>query len=167
MQGTKGESGHKLDTAWLGPAKILFKMSNSRYKVQLRPGHTQEVHQDQIKPQVAGSITGQSYDLSNHRGGIVPLGIEPHEWNVKDILEHRRNRAGQQEFLNHWQGYDLREASWVPTTNYIQRYSWPWVKYCQQKGLYPEITKSSGQYLRRRSNDPRPCAWARGARITT
>ena len=137
----KGITGPKLDTVWLGPGKVLERLGNATYRVQLKPNHAQEVHLDQMKPHVADTITGRSYELYTHKRGIAPLGVEPDEWLVQDILGHRRGKNGQWEFLTHWEGYDRSEATWEPTGNFILRFSAPWVRYCHIKGLYPEMTK--------------------------
>ena len=140
VQRPRGVTGHKLDTAWLGPAKVLGRVGNSTYRVQLKPGRAQEVHLDQLKPHVADSITGQSYELYTHQGGMAPPGAEPEEWEVKDILRHRKGRDGQWEFLTHWEGCDPSEATWEPSGHFILRFSQPWVEYCHRRGLYPEMT---------------------------
>ena len=122
----RGATGHKLNMAWLGPAKVLARIGNSTYRVQIKPGRTQEVHLDQIKPHVADSITGRSYDLYHHQGGQEVLGVEPTEWEVKEVLRHRKGRGGQWESLTHWEGYDVKEATWEPVGHFIHRYSHPW-----------------------------------------
>ena len=82
VQRPKGVTGYKLETAWLGPAKVLGRVWNSTFQVQLKPGRAQEVNMDQLKAHVADSITGRSYELYTHQGGTATHDAEPGEWEV-------------------------------------------------------------------------------------
>ena len=64
-----GVTGHKLNTAWLGPAKVVQQLSRCTYEVQTKPDHTTEVHLDQLKRHVPDDITGRSYKLYHHQSG--------------------------------------------------------------------------------------------------
>ena len=107
----------------------------------MRLGRTREVHRDQMKSHVADSISGETYPLGTHTGGMQALGVEPTEYTVQEIRRHRRGMQGEWEFLTLWEGYDPKDATWEPLSSFIHRYAAPWVEYCRQKGLYPETTR--------------------------
>ena len=44
---------------------------------------------------------------------------EHKEYLVERILDHRFTREARPEFLVHWKGYPLEEASWVPLVNVL------------------------------------------------
>ena len=135
-----GVTGHKLNTSWIGPAKVLQRVGRSTYKVQVKPNHALEVHLDQLKRHIPDGITGRTYKLFHHQMTQPPEEAAIDEWNVEAILEHRRGRNGKWEFLTLWEGWGPEEATWEPMGHFIHGYNFPWVAYCKGKGLFREIT---------------------------
>ena len=52
----------KLDTWWMGPAKVLARLGESSYNVQVKPNMAVEVHASHLKPYVGDDCTGQSVE---------------------------------------------------------------------------------------------------------
>ena len=134
-----GVTGHKLNTSWIGPGKVIQRIGKDTYKVQIKPSRIMEVHRDQLKRHIPDVITGKTSKLFHHQLTQPPEEAGMDEWNVEAILAHRR-RNGKWEFLTHWEGWGPEEASWEPVNHFFHRYSYPWVAYCKGKGLFREIS---------------------------
>ena len=134
----------KLDTWWMGPAKILDRLSKSSYNVQLKPTMAVEVHDSHLKPFVEDECTGKSVELYHHLPTYQPVEVVPGEWNVDTILRHRRGPDGKLQFLTRWEGAEPGEETWEPMDSFILRYCYEVVQYCKEKGLKLDLT----QYLK-------------------
>ena len=55
----KSTYASKLDTWWIGPAKILRRVGDQSYEVQLKPNVTQDVHINHLKPFVEDRVQGK------------------------------------------------------------------------------------------------------------
>ena len=63
----KGVGGNKISTWWLGPYKVVERVGQSSFKVQIRPGIFQDVHLDQIKPYELDEALGIGRPLTYRR----------------------------------------------------------------------------------------------------
>ena len=131
----KGDSAAKLDTWWIGPCEVKRRVGNLSYQVEVKPGITQDVHAEQLKPYINDVINGNALHLFHHMTGHQETGTGPDEWNVKEILRHRTKPNGAVEFLTQWEGTEGGEETWEPPSNFITRYCGEFVDYLKKHKL--------------------------------
>ena len=81
-------------------------------------------------------------ELFYHRRTVVDWETTPEEWIVDKILKHKRDEDGKYTFLTHWHGTDEHDATWEPVNSFIHRYNSELVKYCKEKDLRLDLTKT-------------------------
>ena len=94
---------------------------------------------DQLKLYVEDTLSGNKIELYHHTRGYKALETEPDEWEVEEILGHRRGAGGRWEFLTKWEGTPPGEETWEPLGSFVQKYCYPWVKYARKDGVMPEL----------------------------
>ena len=130
-----GEVGTNLQSWWLGPCKVISRVSNSNYQILVKPGIFQEVHLDQLKPYIRDIISGKPTALFEFRGGYKPVGVPTGEGWIENILQHRKNVQGIWEFLVHWRGNPPSEDSWEPSNALSGCNSLIYKEYCTAFGI--------------------------------
>lgn len=107
------ERRRKLSSKYAGPFEIVKVISPVAYQLQLPVGTNVHnvFHASLLRPYHADT-TGTRQPVAP-----APLLVEGEvEYIVDKILDHRRRRK-KTEWLVHWKGYPLSEASWEPTPN--------------------------------------------------
>ena len=134
---TKDQQGDKLDSKWLGPAKVLDRLGEDSYNVQLKPNMAFEVHTAHLKPFTPDQPdrTTLEEDLYHFLPTHRVLEATPGEWNVESIVRHRKGKDGQIEFLTRWEGHEPHDDSWEPVSTFFPRYCFEIVQYCRAKRL--------------------------------
>ena len=129
-------SGNKLESWWLGPAKVIQRVGEGSYKVLLKPGVIYDVHRDWLKPYVEDKILGTGVPLFYHQGNSKGTGLSenPEDDPIQFIKKHRV-RNGKLEFQTRWKGTSSHEDTWEPASSFIKSFSQPWVKYVTENGL--------------------------------
>lgn len=109
----RGVKTKKFIPRFLGPYKIIRKLSNVVYKLQLP--RTLRIH-----PTFHISRLRRYYESpeefgtrGNARPGPTVPG-EENEWDVDTILDARKQRGKHQQYLVKWVGYPVEEATWEP-----------------------------------------------------
>lgn len=102
----------KLAERRLGPFKIIQKIGNSSYKLQL-PSSWKSIHstfnESLLTPYVEASFKSQKKPKP-----LPPDLIEGEkEYEIENIHDSRKKGRGIQ-FLIHWKGYPSEEDSWEP-----------------------------------------------------
>ena len=131
----------KLDSFWMGPAKILARLGESSYNVQVKPTQAVEEHASHLKPYVGDDCTGQPTQLYHFLPSYQPVEVVPGEWNVDVILRHRKGPDGKLEFLTRWENAGPGEETWEPVDSFILRYCYEIVQYCKDKGLKLDLVQ--------------------------
>ena len=85
----------KLDTWWVGPAKVEQRIGDLSYRVRVKPDLVHDVHRDQLKPYVEDVLERSHVDLFHHMAGYKAVETQPDEWTVDTILRHRRRKDGE------------------------------------------------------------------------
>ena len=67
--------------------------------------------------------------------GLMSGRREDDEWEVEEVVKHRRTRDGRLEFLVKWQGVDAAENTWEPPSSFLPQYCKPWATYCRAQKL--------------------------------
>ena len=101
-----------------------------------------DAHRSFLKPHVLDDFSSDPIPMFFHRRTILDADArEEDEYEVEKILRHRIKRDGSMEFLTHWKGFPVEEATWEPPQHFIHRYSAHFVEYCQNKNLDPQILR--------------------------
>ena len=120
-------AGVKLDTYWVGPARVMERISSHGYKVQVRPGVLRDVHVDQLKPCVVDLEIGEATPLYYYR-------TSEKEREVEEIKGHRW-RNGRQEFLTKWSGEASGVETWEPADTFIPEVNDVFLRYAEARRL--------------------------------
>ena len=135
-------TGGPVDSRWLGPALVLQRVGLSSYKIRTKEGQILDAHASFMKPHLKDEFSSEPIPMYFHRRTIKDEEArESDEYEVEKILKHRVKRDGSMEFLTHWKGYPVEEATWEPPQHFIHRYSAHFVEYCQTKNLDPQILR--------------------------
>ena len=108
------QPSRKLRPRWFGPYRVQAKISSNAYRLELPRT---------IRCHPVFNITA----LRRYEENAIPGREQPPppsftdldgntRFMVEEILDHRERR-GQREYLVHWQGYPVDEATWEPATN--------------------------------------------------
>ena len=115
----QSQGGNKMDSWWLGPAKVMSRVGEGIYKVLLKPGMVYDVHRDWIKPYIEDTIMGTGVPLFYHQGTTKSTGLVDQQDPVQEIKKHRtRNR--KLEFYTRWRGTSAHEDTWEPGSTFVQ-----------------------------------------------
>ena len=100
----------KLDWKKLGPYRIIAKVSNVNYKLELPKGSRLHpvFHVSLLEPAHTSATVETETEIQPE--------FEPDVYEVEKILD-KRSVNGQTEYLVKWKDYDEAESSWEPTKN--------------------------------------------------
>ena len=127
----------KLQGRWRGPMKVVQRRGESNYQVVDSQGRFHDAHMDQLCPFVR--------DEWDDVGGFTIFEMEekPH---VGEIMGHRVNEKGEDEFLVQWVDQDPSEAVWMGRLDMVQEgMDIPSLEWCQSRGWYPVNVEPSGE----------------------
>jgi hypothetical protein len=108
------QPNNKLDFKWFGPFKILQKVLDSAYQLDLPDGWAihDVFHVLCLVPACEDTILGQRQEPP------APVEMESgEEVEIERILKERRTWGGVSEFLVRWKGYDDSENEWLKEYN--------------------------------------------------
>ena len=128
-------SGNKLESWWLGPAKVLKRVGQSSYQVMHKPGEIWDVHIDFLKPYVQDTLLGTGVPLYFHKGTTKSSGLGDTDSDPVKFIRKHKIKDGKIEFLTRWQGADATEDTWEPAHAFVQKCSQKWLKYLIDNGL--------------------------------
>ena len=63
------------------------------------------------------------------------MDTQPDDWDVEEILNHRRKKDGTWEFLTQWEGTTSSEATWEPAKKFVINYCRKFVDYLKSHRL--------------------------------
>ena len=134
----KGVGGNKILTWWVGPYKLVERVGESSFHLQIRPGIFQDVHLDQVKPYTVDEEWGIGRPL-------LPLvyrqNQEDHIPNrkVEKILARRLNDRGESEFLTHWEGTPDSDDTWETALTFLSACDPRWLEFCWNNNVGVEV----------------------------
>ena len=131
----------KLDTWWMGPAKVLERLGDQSYRVQIKANMTLEVHASHMKPYLEDLFADPPVELYHFQSTHTPQEVQVGDWTVDTILRHRKNKRGEYEFLTRWEHAEPNSETWEPASNFILHYNYELVQYCQKKGIQLDLAK--------------------------
>ena len=124
----------KVSTMWLGPCKVLQRLSAHTYTIQVSESTVRDVHASQLKKYFAPCV-GQSWPMFYTREHVDDTHALEGDWDVEKIIRHRRRKDDTWEFLTKWENCDDSESTWEPPSSFLQRFCLPWAKYCRQQKI--------------------------------
>jgi hypothetical protein len=127
----RGRTGEKLETYWIGPARVVERRGEHSYVVELEPGRMQEAHRSQLKEHVEDVFSDKPLRLFHFRQAIQDSVMAANEWEVEGIEGHRQGEDGFPEFCVKWAGYE--ERTWEPLKNFFHRFNRLVLAYCDKK----------------------------------
>ncbi len=134
-------SGDKLDSRWVGPARVVARRSKRGYTIEVKPGHTIESPIAFLKPYNADQYSGEATGLHYHRRTPTAPQGEMHPQLIEKISGHRLTPAGNWEFRTNWLGDP--EKKWEPMSSFFEGNSQELLNYCQEKKLPVEFVKGT------------------------
>ena len=111
---TKSDAGKKFKPRFIGPFKILEKLSSLNYKLEL-PSHLSKLHPVfHVSLLKQYQVPNEKIQSSYERPPPVFIDEEAQQfYEVEKILGHRTYRAKKQ-YLVQWKGYPLHDSTWEP-----------------------------------------------------
>ena len=119
---------------WVGPCKVLQRLSAHTYHIQVGENSVRDVHVAQLKKYFA-SCVGPSWPLFYTRESHDNTHALEGDWDVEKIVRHRKRRDGTFEFLTKWENCDDSENTWEPPSSFLQRFCLPWAEYCRERHI--------------------------------
>jgi len=128
-----------LQSKWIGPCRILRRVGEGSYIIEVKPGIEHHAHDDQLKKYILDVYAGTSKQFHYYRGSSRDIDWQTDEYEAEKILAHKKRRDGTWVFKVKWKGCDPIENSWEPLNHFFHRYSNVLVKYAKEKGLTSEL----------------------------
>ena len=75
-------SGHKLDSRWLGPALIIGREGEHSYIIQVKPEVQMKAHQNLLKKYVNEKVFGQALPLFYPKRTVIDPEAQSNGWAV-------------------------------------------------------------------------------------
>ena len=129
----------QLNSKWLGPCKVLERVGQGSYVIEIKPGVSHPAHDDQLVPHITDTYAGKPLPLNYYQKNDTDENWQTDEWEVEKIMNHRCKPDGTYEFLTQWKGYDSSDSTWEPLGHFFHRYSEDLVKYVEMKTLKKKI----------------------------
>ena len=131
----RGKPGEKLETYWIGPCRVAERRSDHSYVIDIDAGTQQEAHRSQLKPYLEDVWSGRPLKMFRFRRAVQQddEDVQPDQWLVKKVEQHRRGADGYPEFKVQWEGSE--ERTWEPLHHFFHHYSQPLLDYCVAKGV--------------------------------
>ena len=134
-------SGGKMDTRWIGPARVVAREGQESYLIELLEGVIKKAPRRFLKAFVEDKFNGEPIPMFYHRRTVTDPHVHPDEYIVDKIIGDRVRPDGSREYLTKWMGESEEDATWEPINAFVSRYNSDWVAYCARKKILPEIYK--------------------------
>jgi hypothetical protein len=129
--------GQKLESYWLGPARVTARRGEHSYELELEEGRRQEAHRCQLKAYRDDTRLWGPPKMFVYRQARPQEDVDIEEWTVEEIRRHRRRDDGDWEFEVKWKGHPT--LTWEPLKNFFHRYSHQMIEYAKSKKLKVDL----------------------------
>ena len=125
----------KLLPLWEGPFAVTARLGENRWRIRVDVSREIEVSGDRLKREIPSPkdrvkpVFWTSKFLSDRV-------IEGGKYELKRILEARRDEKGEWEFLCEWRGFDSSHNNWEPAHSFVHGYSKGFIDFLKK---HPEI----------------------------
>ena len=121
--------GSKIHLKRIGPCKILQRLGEHTWRVQVSPSRHRDVHASHLLPHQP-PLQGPSWTLFHHLDHKEDEEVAGGMWNVERIVRHRKLPSGELQFLVRWEGFGPSNDTWETASQFLPQYSEPWAHYC-------------------------------------
>ena len=135
-EGTAGP----LDTRWVGPVKIVSRVGEHSYTIEVKPGLIIGAVRSFLKPFMEDVWNGDPIPLHFHRRTILDDEALPDEFIVDKIVDHKMLANGRIKFKTLWVGH--KDATWEPANSFVQRYAYDMIKYCKEHKVWFDLLET-------------------------
>lgn len=101
----------KLDYQWIGPYKVIRKIKDSAYALELPA--TMKIH-NVFHPSKLKKKTTLNAPPRNYVPPDMPVVIEGQEFHEVEAILDSRRRGRSVQYLVHWKGYGINDRTWEP-----------------------------------------------------
>ena len=112
----------KLLPLWEGPLEVTRRLGDNRWRIRVDVHREIEVSGDRLKKEVP-SPKGRTKPLFWTSKFLADRAIEGRKYDLKRIIEARRNDKGEWEFYCEWKGFDASHNNWEPASSFVHGYS--------------------------------------------
>ena len=124
----------KVDALWKGPALVVARKGEHSYIVEIQQGKTQEAHRSQLQPHIHDGYNGKPMPMWYTSGKAHEIEATPDEYDVEEVMGHRKDAKGKLQFLVRWKDWDPTDQWLQPVANFFPQYNALVVEYCRKKG---------------------------------
>jgi hypothetical protein len=116
----KGSTSNKLMYKYIGPYRIIRRISDVTYEIQLpKSSKLHPVFYVNRLRRFYPRLTQFADDDANDIDPPPLIIDDDYEWEVDQILTHRTGRNGQQQYLVKWSGYSSIHNTWESIDNLV------------------------------------------------
>jgi len=124
----------------MGPGKVVQRVGEHSYIVQVKKGGTTEAHRSQLRRHIPDTLVSEPTPLYYYSGRAPELSVAPDQWLVDKVMEHRTRPDGTEEFLVKWEGVGDEDSTWEPLLNLLTPNE-PLMTYCMEQGVVLNVNE--------------------------
>ena len=113
---TPPDSGDKLSSRWLGPAKVVAREGEGSYQIEVKPGYFMASPRGFLKAYTPDKFSDSPIELFHHRRTPVDPEGAPDEFILKEVLGHKE-KDGKMFFKVKWEGWE--DPTLEPASNFF------------------------------------------------
>ena len=125
----------KLLPLWEGPFAVTARLGENRWRIRVDVSREIDVSGDRLKREIPSpkDRVKPLFWTAKHLSDRV---IEGGKYELKRIVEARRDAKGEWEFLCEWRGFDSSHNNWEPAQSFVHGYTKGFIDFLKK---HPEI----------------------------
>ena len=120
---------------WEGPFAVTARLGENRWRIRVDVSREIDVSGDRLKREIPSpkDRVKPLFWTAKHLSDRV---IEGGKYELKRIVEARRDAKGEWEFLCEWRGFDSSHNNWEPAQSFVHGYTKGFIDFLKK---HPEI----------------------------